>query len=684
MSDAPDPLAAARAEAAALAAAAEQAQAAAAAALKRLEDAAAAAKATAEEQVRATAEQAAADGDAAAEAARSAAEDATAAKTSSTDAAAMAAAEASAAANAAADATTVAARDAAEEAAAATTAAATSAAEAAVGGARAAASAGPLGADDVERIRSGYAFQGPALEMGALVNGDPQPQVQVRIPLAMMNRHGLVAGATGTGKTRTLQGLAEQLSAHGVPVFAADIKGDLSGMAVPGEGNEKLLGRTKGIGQDWTPDAFPLEYFSLGGVGRGVPIRATIAGFGPILLSKVLGLNDTQESSLGLVFHYADRSGLPLLDLTDLRAVLTFLASDEGKSELKDLGGLSGATVGVILRELIIFADQGADVFFGEPEIDTAEFLRGTADGKGVISLLEVPGVQDKPALYSTFLMWLLADLFNDLPEVGDLDKPKLVFFFDEAHLLFKDASKDFLAQITQTVRLIRSKGVGIFFVTQTPKDVPGDVLAQLGSRVQHQLRAFTPDDAKALRATVSTYPNSGYDLEETLTVLGTGEAIVTVMNEKGAPSPVAWTRLRAPQGLMSPSPDASIDAAVAASVLLPKYGTLVDRESAREMLAVKMEAANQAAAAEEDALARAKAEAEFAKQQAAMDKAQAAAQKKADAEYERLLRKTQGTPRRTSTRREKTVLEEMLTSRATKTILTGVVEGIFGTRRRR
>ncbi|WP_229790414.1 helicase HerA-like domain-containing protein [Mycetocola manganoxydans] len=546
------------------------------------------------------------------------------------------------------------------------------------------AASGPLDATEIETIRVGYTFDGPALEMGALVNGDPQSDVQVRIPLAMTNRHGLVAGATGTGKTRTLQVLAEQLSTHGVSVFAADIKGDLSGMAVPGDGNEKLLKRTRGIGQEWTPEAFPLEYFSLGGIGKGVPIRATIAGFGPILLSKVLGLNDTQESSLGLVFHYADRAGLPLLDLTDLRAVLSFLISDEGKAELKELGGLSSATVGVILRELITFADQGADVFFGEPEIDTAEFLRTTTDGRGIISLLEVPGVQDKPALYSTFLMWLLADLFNDLPEVGDLDKPKLVFFFDEAHLLFRDASKDFLAQIIQTVRLIRSKGVGIFFVTQTPKDVPGDVLAQLGSRVQHQLRAFTPDDAKALRATVSTYPNSGYDLEDTLTMLGTGEAIVTVMNEKGAPAPVVWTRLRAPRGLMSPSPDAAIDDAVAASALLPKYGTAVDRESAREILAAKMEAANQAAAAEEQALERAKAEAEYARQKAAMDKAQAAAQKKADAEYERLLRKTQGTARRTNTRKQKTVLEEVLGSRATKTILTGVVEGIFGTRRRR
>ncbi|WP_244650795.1 helicase HerA-like domain-containing protein, partial [Plantibacter sp. CFBP 13570] len=547
---------------------------------------------------------------------------------------------------------------------------------------------GPLGLDDVLKIRDGYLVHGPALEMGALVNGEPVPGVQVRIPLSVMNRHGLVAGATGTGKTRTLQGLVEQLSAAGVPVFAADIKGDLSGIATPGESNEKLLDRTRGIGQDWTPAATPTEYFALGGVGKGVPIRATIAAFGPLLLSKVLGLNATQESSLGLVFHYADKAGLPLLDLSDLRAVLTYLASDDGKGELQELGGLSGATVGVILRELITFADQGADVFFGEPEIDTADFIRLDPSGKGIVSLLEVPGVQNQPALYSTFLMWLLADLFNTLPEVGDPEKPKLVFFFDEAHLLFRDASKDFLAQITQTVRLIRSKGVGIFFVTQTPKDVPGEVLAQLGSRVQHALRAFTPDDAKALKATVSTYPTSGYELGEVLTSLGTGEAVVTVMNEKGAPSPVAWTRLRAPQGLMSPSADTAIDAAIAASPLLVRYGTPVDRESAREILTAKLEEANQAALAAEAELERQRIAAELAKQQAAADKAQAAAQKKADAEYERLLRKTAGTTRRTSTRSSstssKSPLEEILGSKATRSILTGVVEGIFGTRRRR
>lgn len=543
-------------------------------------------------------------------------------------------------------------------------------------------SGGPLDAEQVQAVITGYTFAAATLDLGALVNGVALPEAQIRIPLGMMNRHGLVAGATGTGKTRTLQGLAEQLAAKGVPVFAADIKGDLSGVATPGEAGEKLLARTRAIGQDWVPAASVTEYYALGGIGKGVPVRATVSGFGPLLLSKVLGLNETQESSLGLVFHYADAKGLALVDLSDLRAVLSYLTSAEGKVELKDLGGLSAATAGVILRELITFADGGADVFFGEPEFDVREFLRSAPDGRGIISLLEVPGVADKPALFSTFLMYLLAELFEILPEVGDLDKPKLVFFFDEAHLLFKDASKDFTSAIVQTVRLIRSKGVGVFFVTQTPKDVPSDVLAQLGSRVQHALRAFTPDDAKALRATVGTYPRSGYDLERVLQELGTGEAIVTVMSEKGAPTPVAWTRLRAPQGLMSPTPDAAIDAAVAASPLMPKYGTAIDRESAREILTARMNAANEAAAAEEAALAKAKADAEYAKQQAAIDKAQAAADKRAQAEYDRLLKKTSGTTR-TSRSSQKSPLEQILGSKSTQTILNGVIRGMFGTGRR-
>jgi len=445
--------------------------------------------------------------------------------------------------------------------------------------------------DNSEAIKQGYTFDASAIELGVLVaDKKPDPEARIRIPLAMLNRHGLVAGATGTGKTKTLQLMAEQISAAGVPVFAADVKGDLSGVASPGASSDKLTARAESLGQDWQPTAFPTEFYALGGKGRGVPVRATVSSFGPVLLSKVLGLNDTQESSLGLVFHYADKAGLPLLDLSDLRAVLQHLTDDEGKEEVKDLGGLSSATVGVILRNLITFADLGAEEFFGEPEFDSADLLRTTDDGRGVISLLELPDLATQPALFSTFLMWLLADLFHDLPEVGDVDKPKLIFFFDEAHLLFDDASKAFLESIEQTVRLIRSKGVGVFFVTQTPKDVPDDVLAQLGSRVQHQLRAHTPNDAKALKQTVATFPRSDYDLGELLTTLGIGESVITVMDPNGAPTPVAWTRMLAPQSLMAPTPSDQLDAVVQASSLLAKYGEPIDRESAREMLAKKLE----------------------------------------------------------------------------------------------
>ncbi|WP_315277090.1 helicase HerA-like domain-containing protein [Kocuria carniphila] len=450
-------------------------------------------------------------------------------------------------------------------------------------------------------IRSGYTFDAAALELGAALDGESaHADAPVRVPLATLNRHGLVAGATGTGKTKTLQAMAEQLSAQSVPVFLADIKGDLSGLAEPGADNPKVAERAASVGQDWTPAANPVEFLSLGGQGKGVPIRATVTSFGPTLLSKVLGLNATQESSLGLVFHYADSHGLALLDLKDLREVIMFLTSDEGKDELKAIGGLSKQTAGVILRELTTFANQGADVFFGEPEFDTSELLRTAQDGRGIISCLELADVQDRPQLFSTFLMWLLADLFQDLPEVGDADKPKLVFFFDEAHLLFNDASKEFLDSIEQTVRLIRSKGVGIFFVTQSPKDVPAGVLAQLGNRVQHALRAFTPDDAKALKAAARTYPKSSFDLEELLTQLGTGEAVVTVLSENGAPTPVAWTRMRAPQSLMSPASAATVDGVISASPLNAKYAEAVDRESDYELLRARMEPAVEQAPADQ------------------------------------------------------------------------------------
>lgn len=533
-------------------------------------------------------------------------------------------------------------------------------------------------------VAEGYAFGGPTVPLGALVvEGEAVPSIPVGLPLAMMNRHGLVAGATGTGKTKTLQGMAEGLSAAGVPVFLADVKGDLSGLAVPGAGGERLLERTRSLGQDWTPSAFPVEFYSLGGLGTGVPIRTTVTDFGPILLAKVLGLNATQESSLGLIFHWADTQGLALLDLKDLQATIAYLVSDEGKDELRGIGGLSSATAGVILREIVALQAQGADVFFGEPAFETKDLLRVAADGRGVISVLELPAVQDRPALFSTFLMWLLADLFQDLPEVGDVAKPRLVFFFDEAHLLFTDASKDFLTQVTQTVRLIRSKGVGVFFVTQTPKDVPADVLAQLGNRVQHALRAFTPDDARALRATVRTFPTSEYDLEKLLTSLGIGEAVVTVLTAKGTPTPVAWTRLRAPRSSMDPAQAGVMESVVAASPFWVRYGTAVDAESAYELIRERVAAEQAAAAAAEAAEARAKEEARAAAEAARAAKKQAAELERMRERLERdAARAGSGSSSSSRSRSGASPLDNFLKSAGTQ-LGREITRSIFGTRRR-
>ncbi|GAB2709705.1 helicase HerA-like domain-containing protein [Nocardia thraciensis] len=445
-----------------------------------------------------------------------------------------------------------------------------------------------------QEIAAGYAFEGAALELGAVVIDDTvDSTARVRIPLRTMNRHGLVAGATGTGKTKTLQGIAEQLSAAGVPVVLADVKGDLSGLSQPGHSNDKLTARARETGDtDWAPAGFPTEFVSLGTEGIGVPIRATITAFGPVLLSKVLGLNETQESTLGLIFHWADKQGLALLDLKDLRAVIQHLTSPEGKEDLQGIGGVSAATAGVILRALVNLESEGGDTFFGEPELDPSDLLR-TAGGQGVITLFELGAQASRPVLFSTFLMWVLADLFQTLPEIGDMDKPKLVFIFDEAHLLFKDASKAFLDQVEQTVKLIRSKGVGVFFCTQLPTDIPNQVLSQLGARIQHALRAFTPDDQKALTKTVRTYPKTNaYDLEKALTSLGIGEAVVTVLSEKGAPTPVAWARLRPPRSLMDTIGEDAIRAAAQSSPLHAKYGETIDRESAYELMAAKVAAA--------------------------------------------------------------------------------------------
>jgi hypothetical protein len=435
-----------------------------------------------------------------------------------------------------------------------------------------------------------------AVTLGAIVhNGECEPTPIVSIPIPMMNRHGLIAGATGTGKTRTLQLIAEQLSQAGVPVFVADIKGDISGLGANGASNDRITTRAKETGYDWKPSAFPVEFLSLSGT-KGAQLRATVSSFGPLLLSRVLGLNETQSSVLSLVFKFCDDKGLLLLDFPDLRAVLQYLTTD-GAEELKSYGGMSKQTVGVLLREMVKLEQQGAETFFGEPQFDIHNLMQMERDGRGLISILELQDLQDKPDLFSTFMLWMLATLYHELPEVGDIDKPKLVFFFDEAHLIFDGASKELLDQIQQVVRLIRSKGVGVFFITQSPKDIHEDVLAQLGHRVQHALRAFTPDDDKALRAAARTFPKTPfYDVEETLTTLGIGEAFITVLSPKGVPTPPFATRLIPPSSSMAPLPDAELAQRVSTSPQVREYAQPIDRDSARERLAARVAPAAPAA----------------------------------------------------------------------------------------
>ncbi len=440
----------------------------------------------------------------------------------------------------------------------------------------------------VEAARQAFAAAGESVILGApLYEGTCHPEPLVRAPVALMNRHGLIAGATGTGKTKTLQLMAEQLSAAGVSVLLADVKGDVSGIAVAGDGNERVQARARDTGYAWHPIGFPVEFLSLSGA-RGAHLRASVSSFGPLLLAKVLGLNATQASVLALVFKYADDNHLELYDFGDLRAVLRHLTGD-GAAALKDYGGMSTQTVGVLLREMVQLEGQGADAFFGEPEFDLHDLVQGERDGRGLVSVLELADVQDKPALWSTFVMWMLARLYNTLPEVGDAEKPKLVVFFDEAHLLFDGASKEFLAQVEQVVRLIRSKGVGIVFVTQSPKDVPPDILGQLGLRVQHALRAFTADDEKALKAAARTFPKTPfYDIERTLTALGIGEALVTVLAPSGVPTPPFATRLVPPASRMGPLTDAELAQRVQSSAQVRKYAQAIDRESAEEKLGEK------------------------------------------------------------------------------------------------
>lgn len=550
------------------------------------------------------------------------------------------------------------------------------------------------------QIQGAYSWDVPAVTIGTLIDGGARvPGVSAKMPLPMFNRHLLVAGATGTGKTRTLQLLAEGLSANGSSVLLCDVKGDLTGLAEPGVSSEKLLSRTAANGQDWAPSQFPIELLSLGGADSqfpGVPVRAQISDFGPILLARALSLNTTQEQALQLIFAWADAQGLELIDLPDLRAVISFLTSDEGKDELATIGGVSKATAGVILRALTALESQGGGQFFGAPGFDTADLMRMDSTGRGIISLLGVGDISSRPALVSAVIMFLLANLFSTLPEVGDIERPKLVFFFDEAHLLFADATKEFERQVVQTVRLIRSKGVGVVFVTQTPKDIPSDVLAQLGSRIQHGLRASTPDDFKKLKATVQTFPKTSLELDEVLTTLGTGEAVVTVLDPKGNPTPVTPVGIWAPASVMGPASADTVARINQSSVIMGRYRDAVNPDSAEEKLerrAAEAQAAREEALAQEEAAKeaeRAQKEAEKEAERAAKEAEKAAAKEEAarQKEMEKLRHqvekqqeKEEAARQRAAERRTRQV-ENVLGS-VLRTAGREITRSIFGTRKR-
>ena len=439
-----------------------------------------------------------------------------------------------------------------------------------------------------------------------------KPQV---LYLPMANRHGLVTGATGTGKTVSLQIMAEAFSKMGVPVFAADIKGDLSGISQAGKSIDFLDERAKQVGLDpYTHEATPTMFWDVFGQ-QGHPIRTTITEMGPLMLSRLMGLTDAQEGALNIAFKIADQEGLALLDLKDLRALLKDL-TDRGKQITTEYGNVATATVGAILRQLIVIEEQGGDKFFGEPALDIKDFMRTTRDGRGYVNIIAADKLISSPMLYATFLLWLMSELFQTLPEVGDPEKPTLVFFFDEAHLLFADAPSGLLKKIEQTVKLIRSKGVGIYFVTQNPLDIPDSVLAQLGNRVQHALRAYTPRDQQAVKAAATTFrPNPKFNTEKAITELGKGEALISVLDPKGVPTMVERTFIRPPSGQLGPVTPAQRQATIAASPVAGKYETTIDRESAYEKLRVKAAANAPAAPVSATTKAIEKAAGTFAKQ---------------------------------------------------------------------
>jgi DNA helicase HerA-like ATPase len=443
----------------------------------------------------------------------------------------------------------------------------------------------------LQAIKEGYSFKGEAPKIGvAMLDGAVVPGADISLPLKTMNRHGLIAGATGTGKTKTLQVISEVLSDHSIPVLLLDIKGDLSGIAAKGNANDKVQSRYAQLNMQYEPQAYPVELLSLSEQEPGVHLRATVTEFGPVLLSKILELNDTQSSLVALIFKYCDDHQLPLLDLKDFTRMLRYI-SDEGKAEIeKEYGKIATTSTGTILRKVIELQQQGADYFFGEKSFEVDDLMRIADDGRGMINILRVTNLQDRPKLFATFLLQMLAELYASSPEAGDTDKPNLVLFIDEAHLLFQEASSALLQQIETVIKLIRSKGIGIFFCTQNPMDVPASILAQLGLKVQHALRAFTAADRKTIKQAAENYPETAfYDTDELLTQLGIGEALVTMLNEKGIPTPLAHVMLCSPRSRMDVLSQQELDAIVAQSRLVPKYVQTLDTESAYEILNEKL-----------------------------------------------------------------------------------------------
>jgi uncharacterized protein len=453
----------------------------------------------------------------------------------------------------------------------------------------------------ISTVQEGYSFKGDSILVGgAILNGECLSGNQIKIPLKTLTRHGLISGATGTGKTKTLQVIAEGLSSKKIPVMMMDIKGDLSGLAKSGTTNSKIEERHTKIGLPYLPSAFPVELFTIS-QEKGARLRATVSEFGPVLLSKILELNDVQGGLLAVIFKYCDDKKMPLLDLKDLKSLFQFLA-DKGKAEFEAIyGKISTTSMGTILRKVIELEQQGADLFFGEKSFEVDDLLKIDQEGKGVISIFRLSDIQNKPKLFSTFMLCLLAEIYSSFPEEGDLDRPKLVIFIDEAHLIFQEASKALLEEVETIIKLIRSKGVGVFFCTQNPIDVPNSVLAQLGLKVQHALRAFTAKDRKDIKLISENYPISEfYKTEDLLTSLGIGEAAITVLNEKGAPTPLVATLLCAPRSQMGILTPGEIDELIAKSVLVKKYDEIIDRESAYEILNKKIEHVTQDKQAEE------------------------------------------------------------------------------------